>query len=569
MVVPPICGKALNGRCLLMFIRLSRRMANQLVKTSSKVVALAASVALGAGSLVAGALPASAAVGDITSIDVGAGSQPNDIVVGPDGNLWTANRFSNSVSRVTPDGQITSFVVPGDEPNAIVAGPDGALWFTYFRTDAIGRIATDGTTQNFPTGATNGFATDITTGPDGALWYTLQGTQSIGRMTTSGSTSSFAGAGAARSITPGPDGSNRLYYASGADGMGEVYVDGNVNPLTAPQGATFIGTIQNIGGSIWFGMTNAQNQSTLTRLANGSFVEVSTPQITSINQISPAGNDTMFVTDRTGSRIVHVTNSGSVAATYAAGAEPNAATRGPDGNVWVAAGAFNSPGQVRRILSGVVPVSTAAPTVSPTTGLVAGSVMTSTNGSWNYLPTSYSYQWQNCTSDDATTCADIAGATGSSYTVAATDAGKYVRVSVRASNLNGPSDPAYSGLAATGAAPPPNPNPDPQPAAGDTAVIGNGVTMTLDAPTVQKRGKRKWYEVDFSASDVQGAVVFEFAKGKRTKTKTVTIEDGIAEYRWKTPKKWRKGRTTVTATFIPAAGSPYTAAEVTDRVRIR
>jgi len=93
--------------------------------------------------------------------------------------------------------------------------------------------------------------------------------------------------------------------------------------------------------------------------------------------------------------------------------------------------------------------------------------------------------------------------------------------------------------------------------------------MELDAPSRQKRGKKEWYEVAFSASDVQGTVVFEFSKGKRTKTKTVTVEDGFAEYRWKTPRKWRKGRTTVTATFVPSAGSPYTAAEVLDRVRIR
>jgi len=94
--------------------------------------------------------------------------------------------------------------------------------------------------------------------------------------------------------------------------------------------------------------------------------------------------------------------------------------------------------------------------------------------------------------------------------------------------------------------------------------------MELDAPLRQKRKQRKTYDVVFSATDVQGTVVFEFVKGKRTNTKTVTIQDGLAEYRWRVPAKWpRKGRTTVTATFIPAAGSPYQAAETLDRVRIR
>ena len=47
------------------------------------------------------------------------------------------------------------------------------------------------------------------------------------------------------------------------------------------------------------------------------------------------------------------------------------------------------------------------------------------------------------------------------------------------------------------------------------------------------------------------------------------IEDGIAEYRWRTPRKWPRGKTRVTATYVPSAGSPYTAAAVTDRVKVR
>ena len=93
--------------------------------------------------------------------------------------------------------------------------------------------------------------------------------------------------------------------------------------------------------------------------------------------------------------------------------------------------------------------------------------------------------------------------------------------------------------------------------------------MDLDAPSAQKRNARKFYEVVFSAPNVQGQVVFEFTRGARKQTKTVVIQEGVAEYRWKTPKNWKKGNTTVTATFAPAAGSQYQAAKVTDRVRIR
>ena len=136
-----------------------------------------------------------------------------------------------------------------------------------------------------------------------------------------------------------------------------------------------------------------------------------------------------------------------------------------------------------------------------------------------------------------------------------------------ATSANGRSEPAYSGLVAVGA-PAATPGAAVK-ATGSTAVIGNAQTMELDVPRKAKRGKKKFYEVFFTASDVPGAVTFTFKRKKRVKTVTVPIEDGIAEYRWKTPRKWPRGKTRVTATYVPSAGSPYTAAAVTDRVKVR
>lgn len=93
--------------------------------------------------------------------------------------------------------------------------------------------------------------------------------------------------------------------------------------------------------------------------------------------------------------------------------------------------------------------------------------------------------------------------------------------------------------------------------------------MTLRIPKKQKRGTRKFYSVTFTAADTDGTVTFEFRKGKRTKTKTVTISDDEGFYRWRVPRTWRKGKTTVTATFTPRPGSELNAAIVTGKVRIR
>src|SRR5664280_2209661 len=71
-----------------------------------------------------------------------ANSQPNQITVGPDGNLWFTESGSNQIGRITTAGTITEFPVPtiNSGPNGITAGADGNLWFTELSGNKIGRI---------------------------------------------------------------------------------------------------------------------------------------------------------------------------------------------------------------------------------------------------------------------------------------------------------------------------------------------------------------------------------------------------------------------------------------------
>lgn len=538
-------------------------MNSSVITVKSKATALVASAALGMGGLLAVAQPTTAAPGDLTPYLVGIGATPVDIITGPDGTMWTANEGANSISRVTTDGQITSFPVPGVGPNSLTFGPDGAVWFTYSGTAAVGRMATNGSAQNYPTGVANGQGSDIEVGYDDNLWFTMPDAQLVGRISTSGNVIRYSGVGAAESITRGPRRSGQMYFSAGTDGLGSIATTGTRGTVSAP-GARSTGPIANVGGNIWFGMTDAQGQVKLGKLTNGSTAQFSLPQVTAIDQIAAGSGDTIYVTDTAGSRVVHVTDAGAVAAIFNAGANPNAATLGADANVWVAAGAANTPGQVRRILSGVVPESINPPFTTPASGLSAGSTVLASTGDWRYDPSSYAYQWQSCAARNAATCADIPGATSASYVVTASDIGKYLRVGVTASNGNGPSSSAYSTFVATDGATGSN-----APGLSKVASIGAEYTMQLRAPKKQKRKQRKFYIVTFSAEDTTGTVTFEFTRGSRTQTKTVTISDDEASYRWKPPRRWRKGATTVTATFQPTPGSELTQAVVGSRVRIR
>jgi len=79
------------------------------------------------------------------------------------------------------------------------------------------------------------------------------------------------------------------------------------------------------------------------------------------------------------------------------------------------------------------PVNTALPAVSGTASF--GSVLTTTSGTWS-TPNAgiYTYKWLRCSTQTESSCTYISGATTSSYTVAATEVGNYVRSEVTISD---------------------------------------------------------------------------------------------------------------------------------------
>ncbi len=80
------------------------------------------------------------------------------------------------------------------------------------------------------------------------------------------------------------------------------------------------------------------------------------------------------------------------------------------------------------------PVNTAAPTITGTA--TEGLTLSASQGVWSEEPTSYAYQWQDC-NGSGENCANIAGATVSSYKLTSADVGHTLRVVVTASNAVG------------------------------------------------------------------------------------------------------------------------------------
>lgn len=173
--------------------------------------------------------------------------EPVDVVAGPGGSMWVSNSEEDSISRITPSGEIityrdpaiespTDLVVggagvavwfvgheqigrvgleakvvvhplPGLLPTDIARGADGRMWVTAGggAGPAIARVNGGGRAELFRTGVTS-LPTAITGGPDGRLWFIMPTTQQIAAIDTSGVVTVMATGVTAVDITTGPDG---------------------------------------------------------------------------------------------------------------------------------------------------------------------------------------------------------------------------------------------------------------------------------------------------------------------------------------------------------------------------
>jgi streptogramin lyase len=349
--------------------------------------------------------------GAITEFSVGlnAGSQPFSIASGPDGNLWfTDAGIVSAIGVINPSthaiAEFSAGLNPGSKPAGIALGPDGNLWFTdgSAGTPAIGTInPTTHAISEYSSGLNPGSAPQqgIVTGPDGNVWFTDKGTtRAIGMIDpTTHAISEFSGGlngvGLGAGLAVGPDG-NLWFADSGATGA-----IGMFNPMTHavaefPTGAGSVPGRVTVGpdGNIWFADKGAP------------------PAIATINP-----------TSHVITKFLPGLNTGSA---------PGGIGTGPDGNIW-----FTDQGSIRamgQLVTGAPAASVTGPSVSGTGGVgLDQSCGGDSWSSWAGQQPSRSafgfdgYQWLLDGSP-------IAGATGTSYTPTADQAGHLLSCRVTA-----------------------------------------------------------------------------------------------------------------------------------------
>ena len=127
--------------------------------------------------------------GAVSTFTLDSNSNPLDLVLGPDGNIWFTDAYfgtpvQSRIGKITPSGKVTEFVVPDKLPGGIegiTVGPDGNLWFT--DNNQIGMCTLSGSITMYDAPTTDAVTDGITSGPSNDLYFTEMFVNKIAHVT--------------------------------------------------------------------------------------------------------------------------------------------------------------------------------------------------------------------------------------------------------------------------------------------------------------------------------------------------------------------------------------------------
>ncbi len=286
-----------------------------------------------------------------------ASSFTQDIVFGPNANLWFSETNADKIGQVTTSGVFSEYPdTTSSGPFDITVGPDNNLWFVH-GNDIIGKMSTTGTGSSFSlsgAGVGSHYAQGIAAGPDGNLWITEQRRFGCGKkclhftswidvMTTSGAVSpstsyevsNIISAGL-NHIVAGSDG-NLWFVETAANKIGKITTSGVITQYPVPTASSNLGSILTLGpdGNIWFCEYGANKVGKIT--PGGTITEYAVPSpLSGPWGITPGPDGNVWFTENLASQVARITPAGAITeyTIPTGGSAPIGITKGPDGDVW-------------------------------------------------------------------------------------------------------------------------------------------------------------------------------------------------------------------------------------------
>jgi virginiamycin B lyase len=117
---------------------------------------------------------------------------PFGVAVAGDGTVWATLQIANKLTRISPDGVATEFDVAtrNATPTDVAVDASGGVWFTELRGNKIGHFAGNRFSEIELPDAASGL-TSLSIAPDGSVWFTELRRHSLGRL-RNGSLTEFA-----------------------------------------------------------------------------------------------------------------------------------------------------------------------------------------------------------------------------------------------------------------------------------------------------------------------------------------------------------------------------------------
>jgi streptogramin lyase len=240
--------------------------------------------------------------------------EPLNITVGPDNRIWFSGKFNGAggVGRMNPANPADTqgfggFNVQG--PRGIAAGPDGAIWLGDSIQGTVVRInagtGAELATSDIPINGGNFNIRNLAPGPDGNVWVTDFGGQ-VARVTPAGVATPFDVTGnAAWDIVTGPEG-NLWYTVPDGNRVGKITTAGAFTDYPVTAGGDQFGITVGPDGALWFAQAVANSIGRIT--TDGQFTEITGLTAGARPEyISPGPSNTLWFTEKDGNRIGRIT----------------------------------------------------------------------------------------------------------------------------------------------------------------------------------------------------------------------------------------------------------------------